>query len=109
METNGSLLTEEIAKFLNKNNVKILASMDGPHDIHDSMRVYHNGESTFQDVLAWYEIAKQNGCTVAISIVYHSNVAKNINRVIDYLGDELKASSMGLDLLHIIEGNQETN
>ncbi len=67
METNGSLLTEEIAKFLNKNNVKILASMNGPQDIHDSMRVYIMENLLFK--MYWHDMKLQNRMVVLLQFL----------------------------------------
>jgi sulfatase maturation enzyme AslB (radical SAM superfamily) len=67
LETNGSLLTEEIAKFLNKNNVKILASMNGPQDIHDSMRVYIMENLLFK--MYWHDMKLQNRMVVLLQFL----------------------------------------
>jgi len=49
--TNGSLLTEEIARFLLKYNTTVVVSIDGPKDIHDKNRVFAaNGCGTFDTV-----------------------------------------------------------
>ena len=49
--TNGSVLTDEILKILNKYNVFLGVSLDGPEKIHNKQRVYPNGEGTYIDVV----------------------------------------------------------
>lgn len=48
--TNGSLLTEEIVKYLDAHNISIGISIDGGKDTHDSNRIYKNGAGTYDDV-----------------------------------------------------------
>ena len=45
--TNGTLLNEKNINILNKNNIKLLISLDGPKYIHDKNRVYPNGRGSF--------------------------------------------------------------
>lgn len=51
VQTNATLLTPEILDVLAKHNVKIGISLDGTKEINDQNRLYHNGESSFADVL----------------------------------------------------------
>lgn len=48
--TNGSLLTEDIEKFLYDNDVSIVLSLDGNKETNDAYRVYRNGIGTFDAV-----------------------------------------------------------
>lgn len=51
MTTNGTLMTEEKAKWLRDHGVKYLLSMDGGKEDHDRYRKYANGRGSF-DVIA---------------------------------------------------------
>lgn len=51
MNTNLSLMTEEIAKFLAQHNFMLDISIDGYKRAHDRTRKYHNGEGSFADIL----------------------------------------------------------
>lgn len=73
--TNASMLTDELLKFLNENNVSLTISLDGPKHINDKYRhVSKKGESS-------YEYAK-----TAIDNIYYNynNLAKllNVNMVL---------------------------
>ena len=51
MTTNGSLLTEEITRFLVEHNIKVMVSIDGPKEIHDiNRRFAANGKGSFDVV-----------------------------------------------------------
>lgn len=58
MTTNGTLVTEEIADYLKKNNVRVSVSIDGPEDIHNISRRYKDNTSTYNDVLNGISILK---------------------------------------------------
>jgi len=50
--SNLSLLTEEIAEYLAKNNINVSVSLDGPKDVHDFNRPHmHANRSNFDDVV----------------------------------------------------------
>lgn len=51
MTTNGSLLNNNILKFLSENNFNLMISLDGPEEINDLNRVFKNGKGTFNHVL----------------------------------------------------------
>ncbi len=53
--TNGTLLDENILSYLNKNNIKIGMSIDGPQKLHDYARVDENGEGTYDTVKGWIQ------------------------------------------------------
>lgn len=61
MISNGALyFNEEVQNFLKKFQgfVSFSLTIDGPKEIHDSCRVYHNGKGNFDDVIA----AKKHYC-----------------------------------------------
>lgn len=71
MFTNCSLVTKSIAKFLSKNNITIIASVDGPRDIHNQMRLFRNQEPTFDQVLKGYMYLKwHRRCSFNMSSCY---------------------------------------
>lgn len=51
LTTNGSLITEEKAEFLEKHNVSVLVSMDGVKALNDANRVFPDGSGTTDTVL----------------------------------------------------------
>jgi len=53
LTTNGTLLTDKVIQFLNSYHIDVVASLDGPRNVHDAMRVYPNGSGS-------YDIAAKN-------------------------------------------------
>ena len=49
--TNGTLLTPEIYKFLTRNNIAIMVSIDGSKEIHDHNRPLKNGKSSWDIIV----------------------------------------------------------
>ena len=51
LTTNGTLLKPEIIEFLAENRVGVTISIDGPKEVQDKFRVFHNGTGSY-DVVA---------------------------------------------------------
>ena len=51
LTTNGTLLKPEIIEFLAENHVGVTISIDGPKEVQDKFRVFHNGTGSY-DVVA---------------------------------------------------------
>ncbi len=49
--TNGTLLNDEIVKFLIRNRIGLAISLDGPKEIHDRYRVFKQGKGSYEAVL----------------------------------------------------------
>lgn len=45
--TNGTLLSDELIRFLNENNIHIVLSIDGPREIQDYNRPFKNGTGSY--------------------------------------------------------------
>ncbi len=51
LTTNGTLLVPEIIEWLAENRVGVTISIDGPKEVQDGLRVFHNGKGTYDVVL----------------------------------------------------------
>src|SRR5580693_573813 len=47
LTTNATLLTPTIIEFLSANRIGVTVSMDGPKEMHDSLRVFANGKGSY--------------------------------------------------------------
>jgi His-Xaa-Ser system radical SAM maturase HxsB len=56
--TNFSLMTDEKLDFLIENKVQICTSLDGPEDLHNSIRIYKDGNS-YQLTTEWIQKVNQ--------------------------------------------------
>ena len=80
MTTNGSLLTPDIAAYLNEHKVSTTISLDGPKSIHDiSRRFAANGRGSFDSIIA--------NISAIIKEVPEFISRLNINMVIDSRND----------------------
>ncbi|MGH1339211.1 MAG: radical SAM protein [Aureispira sp.] len=58
LQTNGVLLTEDIAQQLFDLNIFIGISFDGIKSVHDEFRQYHNGKGSYDDIITKFSIVK---------------------------------------------------
>src|SRR3989344_3527347 len=58
MQTNGTLLTEEIAQYFQEHRFSLGFSIVGPAHLHDAMRPYRSGGASLEDCLRGIKIAK---------------------------------------------------
>jgi uncharacterized protein len=78
LQTNGTLLNEEWAKFLAKYKFLVGLSLDGPKDIHDRYRKTIGGKSVWKKVMESSELLKNNKVEFNILCVVSR---ANVNRV----------------------------
>jgi len=50
--TNGTLLTPDVAAMLHAEGVRVLVSIDGPAECHDSHRTFRNGAGSYETIAA---------------------------------------------------------
>ena len=51
LTTNGTLINEEIANFINEHDFKVTVSLDGNKSEHDKNRVFLNGEGSYDETI----------------------------------------------------------
>lgn len=73
INTNGTLLTDEIFDFLKKEDIKILLSLDGSRERHDSCRHLVNGQGSFSAIEPNLPKFVAMDATV-LSVVTHDNL-----------------------------------
>jgi uncharacterized protein len=61
LQTNGTLLNEDWARFLKEHNFLVGLSIDGPRELHDRYRVTKGGAPTFDKVYAAAMLLKKFG------------------------------------------------
>ena len=60
-QTNGTLLNDEWARFLKRNNFLIGLSIDGPPKLHDRLRYDKHGRPSSKDVLRGLKLLQKHG------------------------------------------------
>lgn len=117
--SNGTLLTAEIVKTLKLLNLRMMISLDGLGQYHDSHRPYAGGRGSFSDVAKAVDLALLNGLTPNISVTVSSRTVEGLPEIMSWILDrdlpfslnfyrenELSASheDMQLDEKKIING-----
>ena len=106
--TNGTMITERIAKLLKENNVLVLISLDGNEELHDASRKDFFGKGSFREALNGYYICKKCECNVGISGVIGShNITELDSKVIDFFIN-IGLDSLGLNFTHYLLNEDNT-
>lgn len=106
LESNGMLITQEIAEFLRENRIFVIVSIDGTKASHDSYRIDKNGNGSWEKAVNGYKILKDAGCLVVISTVFTNEFAKDYKKNLDFLLENLNPYSIGLNLYHVLDGQE---
>lgn len=83
--TNGSLITSRIAKALKRNCIRLMISLDGIGDAHDSQRSYANGKPSSENVLAAIETALSHDVVPLISVTVGEANAQALPNLVGWL------------------------
>ena len=60
LQTNGTLLTEELCKFFHNNQFLIGVSIDGKADLHNANRITKDGKGSFNKVMQGVDLLKKH-------------------------------------------------
>jgi uncharacterized protein len=85
LKTNGTILNEEITKFLKSFIFKVVISLDGLPENHNEFRKTISGEPTHGIITNNFEDLLCNGVDCVASLTVHPNQAKNIITNVKYL------------------------
>jgi uncharacterized protein len=81
LNTNGTLMTNEIAEWFVKNNIDVRFSIDGIKEIHDKNRIFPNGKGSYDMTIKGlnkYKAVAQRGFIVQTSIPKGENTAQAV-------------------------------
>lgn len=60
IQTNGLLISNEILDICSRYRTSVAVSIDGPKEIHDRVRIGHNGEGTFKGVMRGIDLLSRH-------------------------------------------------
>lgn len=90
LTTNATLLREEIIEFLAENNVGVTVSIDGPREMQDQFRVFHNGRGSYDVVTPKVkELLKRHRSRPIGARVTLTSQTLDIRRIFRHLRDEI--------------------
>ena len=87
LQTNGTLITDEFAKFFNEYKFLLGVSLDGPADIHDYYRKTIGGTKTHSLVLKGIEKLKKHDVEFNILVLVNDQSIQYAKRIYHYLVD----------------------
>jgi len=67
MQTNGTLIDQDWARFFKRHNFLVGLSLDGPRELHDAYRVNKGGAGSFEDALRGWKLL--NACGVETGLL----------------------------------------
>ncbi|MHA1149210.1 MAG: radical SAM protein [Promethearchaeota archaeon] len=86
--TNGSLLTDDIAKEMKVLEVIPSVSLDGPAIIHDKNRILANGKPTFNIVMEGINILRRNKFKIIINPTITRELIDNLELFFEFIEKE---------------------
>lgn len=92
LQTNGTRLDREWAKFFKEHNFLVGLSLDGPQAMHDAYRVDKGGRGSFTQVLQGWERLSEQQVEVNILCAVHAANGDHPLEVYHFLRDELGAA-----------------
>jgi len=85
--SNGTLLTVEMVEMLKTFDLRLMISLDGLGNYHDSHRPYAGGRGTFADVSEAIDLALAHGVVPDISVTVSSRTADGLADVMAWILD----------------------
>ena len=87
LQTNGTLLTDEWARFLKEHDFLVGLSVDGPRELHDAYRVDKHGKATFDKVTRGMSHLLRHGVRLNVLCTVHFANASHPIEVYRFLRD----------------------
>lgn len=103
--TNGSLVTNELARYFRDNDILVLVSLDGPEEMHNKVRMNKANKGTFDSAMNGYNILKDEGCNVGISAVGGKHNIEKLDETFGFF-TELTPPSIGFNFSHFLIGKE---
>lgn len=85
LQTNGTTLNADWARFLKKENFLVGVSIDGPRTLHDAFRVKRDDSGSYNEVMSGVEALRAEEVPVNALCVVDAAVADNVELVYKHL------------------------
>jgi uncharacterized protein len=106
IQTNATLITDEMARCFAEHHFLVGVSIDGPRDLHDVYRVDKRGGPTFDKVIEGLDTLRRHGVDVNVLCSVHAANAEHPLKVYRFFRDHLKVQY--LQLIPIVERVNDT-
>lgn len=98
MTTNATIVTDEIAEYLDEEEFIVGVSFDGWRDTNDRSRVYMNGEGTFDDAVEGYWTLKEHiDAGVGILVTPQPLNIDDLDGIVERLVTELEPDGLTIN------------
>jgi radical SAM protein with 4Fe4S-binding SPASM domain len=97
--TNAILVDNDMAKYLRKEKVSIVISLDGGEKTHNKLRVFYNGEGSYNKVMAGYALLRKNKCKIGFSCTAGKHNINNLVEEMIFIMKNFKPESLGINPL----------
>lgn len=98
LNTNGTLVDEEIALILKEHDVEVGVSIDGPRKYHDSHRKYWRSErGSFDEAVRAYQLLKKLGVNIGVSCTIPEENVDALPDIFRWFVEELGVEAMGFN------------
>lgn len=105
VQTNGILLNEDWCRFFAAEDFSVGLSLDGPQELHDSVRLTKNGQPTHKDVMRAYTLLRKHQISCDILCVVNS---KNVRFPADIYRFFKKIETPYVSFLPVVELQGDT-
>ena len=106
LQTNGTTLDDDWARFFRQHNFLIGLSVDGPKHLHDAYRVDKGGKPTFERVMAGLHLLQKHRVEYNILCTVHAANAEHGVETYRFFRDEVRTQFM--QFIPIVERDNET-
>jgi uncharacterized protein len=104
VQTNGTLIDEEWARFLAAEGFAVGLSLDGPRELHDRYRLTRDGSPSFEETMRGYRLLLRHGVPTDILCVVSSH---NDCRAADVYGFFKQIGASYVSFLPLVERQPE--
>jgi uncharacterized protein len=96
LTTNATLLTEPVIEYLAANHVGVTISIDGPQEMNDQLRVFSNGQGSYEMIAPKIKalLAQHQTRPIAARVTLTSQVV-DVQKIYRHLKDELGFHEVG--------------
>lgn len=84
IQTNGTMITDEIACFLKDNSIVVGISLDGPKVFHDKARTYANGMGSFEKTMKGISILRRHNVPFSIIAVLTADNTRHMGEMMEF-------------------------
>lgn len=101
IETNGTLLTEEVVRELYERKIGYGISLDGYADLNDRQRVYLNGKGTYEKVTDAVRLTKKYyGENISVLATVTKQTLNHVGVIIEHFAKVLKLRKIKMNFVH---------